>query len=164
MNEIESLADAGCRFVRLARSEKRPLGAAWQTKATDDMTYVKQWLAAGSNVGLLLGPASGVVDVEFDEPAGLQQLAAFGITDIHTPTWRSARGEHRLFRWEPWMPLTSVVKADSLEIRLGGRAAQSVLPPSVHPTGERYEWIVPPSACQIAAFPAQLLRGLPCNA
>jgi hypothetical protein len=164
MNEIESLAAAGCRFVRLARGEKRPLGAAWQTKSTCDLTYVKQWLAAGSNVGLLLGPESGVVDVEFDEPAGLEQLAAFGITDIHTPTWRSARGEHRLFRWEPWMPLTAVVKADSLEIRLGGRAAQSVLPPSVHPTGERYQWIVPPSACQIAAFPAQLLRGLPCVA
>lgn len=164
MKEIEALAAAGCRFVRLARREKRPLGAAWQTKATDDMTYVKQWLAAGSNVGLLLGPESGVVDVEFDEPAGLEQLAAFGITDIHTPTWRSARGEHRLFRWEPWMPLTAVVKADSLEIRLGGRAAQSVLPPSTHPTGERYEWIVPPSLVTIAPFPAQLLRGLPCNA
>ena len=164
MKEIEALADAGCRFVRLARREKRPLGAAWQTKATDDMTYVKQWLAAGSNVGLLLGPESGVVDVEFDEPAGLEQLAAFGITDIHTPTWRSARGEHRLFKWEPWMPLTAVVKADSLEIRLGGRAAQSVLPPSVHPCGGKYEWIVPPSLVTIAPFPAQLLRGLPCNA
>jgi len=164
MKEIEALADAGCRFVRLARREKRPLGAAWQTKATDDMTYVKQWLAAGSNVGLLLGPSSGVVDVEFDDPAGVEQLAAFGITDIHTPTWRSARGEHRLFKWEPWMPLTAVIKADSLEIRLGGRAAQSVLPPSVHPCGGKYEWIVPPSLVTIAPFPAQLLRGLPCNA
>jgi hypothetical protein len=164
MKEIEALAAAGCRFVRLARREKRPLGAAWQTKSTDSPKAISQWLAAGHNLGLLLGPASGVVDVEFDEPAGVEQLAAFGITDIHTPTWRSARGEHRLFRWEPWMPLTAVVKADSLEMRLGGRAAQSVVPPSVHPSGERYEWIVPPSACPIAAFPAQLLRGLPCNA
>ena len=164
MKEIEILAAAGCRFVRLARREKRPLGAAWQTKATDSLEAISQWLAAGHNLGLLLGPESGVVDVEFDDPAGIEQLAAFGITDIHTPTWRSARGEHRLFRWEPWMPLTAVVKADSLEIRLGGRAAQSVLPPSVHPTGERYEWIVPPSLVAIATFPAQLLRGLPCNA
>jgi hypothetical protein len=162
--EIEALAAAGCRFVRLARREKRPLGAAWQTKSTDSLQAISQWLAAGHNVGLLLGPESGVVDVEFDDPAGVEQLAAFGITDICTPTWRSARGEHRLFRWEPWMPLTAVVKADLIEIRLGGRAAQSVLPPSVHPTGERYEWIVPPSACPIAPFPAQLLRGLPCNA
>jgi hypothetical protein len=164
MKEIETLAAAGCRFVRLARREKRPLGAAWQTKSTDSLEAISQWLEAGHNIGLLLGPASGVVDVEFDEPAGIEQLAAFGITDIHTPTWRSARGEHRLFRWEPWMPLTAVVKADSLEIRLGGRAAQSVLPPSVHPCGGKYEWIVPPSLVTIAPFPAQLLRGLPCNA
>jgi len=164
MNEIEHLAAAGCRFVRLARREKRPLGAAWQTKSAGDLSVVAGWLEAGSNVGLLLGPASGVVDVEFDDPAGVEQLAAFGITDIHTPTWRSARGEHRLFKWEPWMPLTAVVKADALEIRLGGRAAQSVLPPSVHPCGGKYEWIVPPSLVTIAPFPAQLLRGVPCNA
>jgi len=164
LNDIETLAAAGCRFVRLARREKRPLGAAWQTKSTCDLTYVTKWLEAGSNVGLLLGPASGVVDVEFDDPAGIEQLAAFGITDLHTPTWRSARGEHRLFRWEPWMPQAAVVKADSLEIRIGGRAAQSVLPPSVHPAGEHYEWIVPPSLVAIAPFPAQLLRGFPCNA
>ena len=164
MNEIEALAAVGCRFVRLARREKRPLGGAWQTKSEDSPEAISQWLAAGHNVGLLLGPESGVVDVEFDDPAGVEQLAAFGITDIHTPTWRSARGEHRLFRWEPWMPQSAVVKADSLEIRLGGRAAQSVLPPSVHPSGERYEWIVPPSLVTIAPFPAQLLRGLPCNA
>lgn len=162
--EIQALAAAGCRFVRLARREKRPLGAAWQTKSTDSLQAISQWLDAGHNVGLLLGADSGVVDVEFDDPDGLEQLSAFGVLDIKTPTWRSARGEHRLFRWEPWMPLAAVVKADSLEIRLGGRAAQSVLPPSVHPSGERYEWIVPPSACPIAAFPAQLLRGVPCNA
>lgn len=156
-HEIESLASMGCRFVRLARGEKRPVGAAWQTKATDDLTYVNRWLAAGSNVGLLLGPASGVVDVEFDNPAGLEQLDAFGILDLRTPAWRSARGEHRLFRWEPWMPASAVVHFDDLEIRIGGKAAQSVLPPSRHPDGSLYEWIVSPQEVAVAAFPAQLL-------
>jgi hypothetical protein len=150
--------------VRLACKAKRPAVAGWQHRSTSDLAHVTAWLKANWNVGLLLGPGSGVVDVEFDDPAGIEQLAAFGITDIHTPTWRSARGEHRLFKWEPWMPQSAVVKADSLEIRIGGRAAQSVLPPSRHPTGLPYEWIVPPSACPIAPFPAQLLRGVPCNA
>lgn len=155
--EISTLAAAGCRFVRLARREKRPVGTAWQTKSTDSTADVAGWLASGSNVGLLLGPASGVVDVEFDNPAGLDQLAAFGILDIRTPTWRSARGEHRLFLWEPWMPPVAVIHADDLEVRIGGRAAQSVLPPSIHPDGQPYEWIVSPQECPIAAFPAQLL-------
>jgi len=163
LKDIEYLAAAGCKFVRLAHREKRPLSRSWHTKATGECGTVEYWLRQGSNIGLLLGPASGVVDVEFDEADGLEQLAAFGITDLTTPTWRSARGEHRLFRWESWMPQTAVVKAGALEIRLGGRAAQSVLPPSTHPTGERYEWIVPPSIVSIAPFPAQLLRGVACN-
>lgn len=162
--DLEHLADLGCRFVRLARREKRPLGAGWQHKATGDMEAVDSWYAAGSNVGLLLGPASGVVDVEYDDPAGREQLAAFGILDIPTPTWRSARGEHRLFRWEPWMPAAAVVHADDLEIRIGGRAAQSVLPPSRHPDGSQYQWIIRPVDCPIAAFPAQLLAGVTCPA
>ena len=161
---IVALADAGCRFVRVARREKRPLGAAWQTRNTDNPEDVANWLRSGSNVGLLLGPASGIVDVEYDDPAGREQLAAFGILDIATPTWRSARGEHRLFRWEPWMPAAAVVHADDLEIRIGGRAAQSVLPPSIHPDGQPYEWTTSPANVAIASFPAQLLAGLPCTA
>lgn len=159
MHDLAPLAAAGCRFIRLARGEKRPLGAAWQHRSTDDLTYVNKWLAAGSNVGLLLGPESGVVDVEYDDPAGLEQLAAFGVLDLRTPAYRSARGEHRLFRWEPWMPATAAVKVDDIEIRIGGRAAQSVLPPSRHPSGAAYEWIIDP-ATPIAPFPAQLLAGV----
>ena len=163
MTDLEALAHIGCRFVRLARNEKRPLGAAWQTKATPDLTYVNRWLATGSNVGLLLGPASGVIDVEFDDPSGREQLSAFGVLDLRTPTWRSARGEHRLFRWEPWMPTAAVVHVDDLEVRIGGRAAQSVLPPSRHPDGSLYEWIVSPRDVSVAAFPAQLLAGATCH-
>lgn len=155
--DLVHLSKIGCQFVKLARREKRPLGAGWQMKATGDLEAVDAWLASGHNVGLLLGPASGVVDVEYDAPAGREQLAAFGILDIQTPTWRSARGEHRLFRWEPWMPAAAVVHAEDLEIRIGGRAAQSVLPPSRHQDGSQYQWIIRPVDCPVAAFPAQLL-------
>lgn len=162
--DLCQLAEIGCRFVKLARREKRPLGAGWQHKATGDMEAVDSWYASGHNIGLLLGPASGVVDVEYDTPAGREQLAAFGILDIPTPTWRSARGEHRLFRWEPWMPASAVVHADDLEIRIGGRAAQSVLPPSRHPDGSQYGWVLRPIHCPVASFPAQLLAGVQCHA
>lgn len=163
MTTLAPLIAAGCRFVRLARGEKRPLGAAWQHRSTDSLNDIAAWLAARSNVGILLGPASGVVDVEYDHPAGLEQLAAFGVLDIPTPAWRSARGEHRLFRWEPWMPPTAAVKVDDIEIRIGGRAAQSVVPPSLHPSGAAYDWITDP-ATPIASFPAQLMAGVPCGA
>jgi hypothetical protein len=155
--DIHALAAAGCRFVRVAHNQKRPLGTGWQHRATTSPDDVARWIAAGDNVGLLLGPESGVVDVEYDDPAGLEQLGDFGVLGLPTPTWRSARGEHRLFRWEPWMPATATTKLGMIEIRLGGRAAQSVLPPSRHPTGATYEWTTSPADVAIAAFPAQLL-------
>ena len=158
MTPIESLAALGCRFVRVAHNQKRPLGNAWQHRSTTNPSDVARWLASGDNVGLLLGPDSGVVDVEYDDDAGHEQLSDFGILDIPTPTWRSSRGEHRLFRWEPWMPPTAVLKAGWIELRLGGRAAQSVLPPSRHPDGVAYEWTTSPCEVDVAGFPAQLLE------
>jgi hypothetical protein len=158
MTPIEILAAAGCRFVRVAHNQKRPLGTAWQRRSTTSPADVDRWIAAGDNVGLLLGPESGVVDVEYDDEAGRDQLSDFGVLDLPTPTWRSARGEHRLFLWEPWMPQSAVVKTGWLELRIGGRAAQSVLPPSRHPDGVAYEWITSPAEVGIAHFPAQLFE------
>jgi hypothetical protein len=160
MNDIAALAAAGCRFVRLARREKRPLGAAWQTRSTDNPGDVAAWLAARSNVGLLLGPPSGVVDVEFDDDDGRATLERLGLVDVATPTWRSARGEHRLFRWTDNLPPVAVAKIDGLEVRIGGRAAQSVLPPSLHPDGQAYAWTTHPTAVEIAAFPLRLMEEL----
>lgn len=155
--DIIALAAIGARFVRVARNEKRPVGTAWQHRSTTSPNDVAAWIAAGSNVGLLLGPDSGLVDVEYDDPAGLEQLGDFGVLDLPAPTWRSARGEHRLFRWEPWMPATATTKIGAIEIRIGGRAAQSVLPPSRHPDGIAYEWTASPCDVAVAPFPAQLL-------
>ena len=157
MDNLLSLLSSGARIVRLARGEKRPLGAGWPDKATTDPDTVAAWLKSGSNVGLLLGPASGLIDVEFDEPEGRDTLARLGLIDIATPTWRSHRGEHRLFRWTTSLPAAAFLKAGSLEVRIGGRAAQSVLPPSRHPAGGRYEWILPPTSTPVADLPAALL-------
>ena len=155
---ISHLADLGARFVRVARGEKRPLGAGWQHNSTGDPVDVALWLGSGLNVGLLLGPESGLVDVEYDDPIGLEQLEGLGLAGVRTPTWRSSRGEHRLFRWADSMPPMACTKIGALELRLGGKAAQSVLPPSRHPSGVAYEWIVRPGEVDVAEFPVELLE------
>ena len=159
MHELAALAAIGGRFVRLARREKRPLGAAWQTKWTDNPDDVDAWLQSGSNVGLLLGPGSGLIDVEFDTPAGPAELERLGLTGP-TPTWRSARGEHRLYWWQPDLPPMACCHVGGLEVRIGGRAAQSVLPPSRHPDGTTYRWTTSPADCPVAAIPATLMEEL----
>jgi len=157
MDDIRHLLASGARMVRLARGEKRPLGAGWPDRATTDPDTVAAWLRSGSGVGLLLGPASGLIDVEFDEPAGRDALAQMGVLDLRTPTWRSHRGEHRLFKWTTNLPAVAFLHAGPLEVRIGGRAAQSVLPPSRHPAGGRYEWLLPPTNTPVADLPAAIL-------
>jgi hypothetical protein len=147
LDELAALARAGAAFVRVANGEKRPVGSAWQTRATDDVDAVGAWLRGGGNVGILLG-VGGIIDIEHDDEDGRQVLDELDLPP--TVEWVSARGAHRLYRLADELPPRAVVKVGPLEVRLGGRAAQSVLPPSVHPTGVAYAWTTPPSAAEIA--------------
>jgi hypothetical protein len=117
----------------------------WQHQATDDEEAIAIWFESDKpvNVGVLLGAASGVIDVEFDSPEAEAVLRKFGLDRIDTPAYSSGRGVHRIFRYEPWMPDAGVVKIDGLEVRIGGggKASQSVIPPSWHKTGKQYSWL-----------------------
>ena len=141
--DLAALLGHGAAVVKVARGDKRPLGNAWNTLATSIADVIAGWLHEGYNVGLLCG-ASNIIDVEYDDEAGREHLARLGLLDIETPTWASGRGEHRLFRLEGPLPACGWRKIGGAEIRLGGKPAQSVLPPSTHPTGRPYTWLVSP--------------------
>ncbi len=71
---------------------------------------------------------SGVIDVEFDTPAGEAALQRhfekYG--EAPAPTWRSSRSVHRLYKWTPDLPEKAVFCVDGIEIRTGnGKAAKA---------------------------------------
>ena len=147
--DMHALLELGAACVRLAHGGKVPLGQAWNTLATTSGEVVSGWLDAGNNVGILLGHGN-LIDVEYDDATGMETLARMGLLDIRTPTWASGRGEHRLFRLAGEVPPMGWKKVGGAEMRIGGKPAQSVLPPSTHPTGRPYEWLVSPADCQPA--------------
>jgi hypothetical protein len=94
------------------------------------------------NIAIALNQG-GLIDAECDTQEGeAALLVMFGGGIPPTPTWRSKRGLHRLFRRPPGLPEKAKVEINGIEFRIGnGRGALSVVPPSVHPDGPRYEWL-----------------------
>jgi hypothetical protein len=147
-----------------ANPGKHPSGGdAWHLSATNEEEEVLSWFDSGRpvNVGLLLGPTSGVIDVELDGPDAEKAWAELDLGEIWTPTYRAGRGPHRLFRWREDLPAVAVRKVLGIEVRIGngGRAAQSVIPPSRHHTGVTYQWVpgMSPDDVELQPLPERLL-------
>ncbi len=142
---------------------KHPRLSAWQNKATTDEQTIEQWLKQWPvlNLGVRLGPESNLVDVEYDDAEG-EATAQELLSDIVTPTYRSHRSQHRLYSFPTRLAIPkAVVIARGLELRFGTgeRGAQSVVPPSTHASGTRYEWLegLSPSDVALASFPEALV-------
>jgi hypothetical protein len=96
-----------------------------------------------AGVGVKLGKAAGVVDLEVDDPdSGEETLSLlFDGEEIATLGWSSARGSHRLFRWDDRLARYKPVfegdpRFPGLGLRFGspddvGKQFQSVCPPSL---------------------------------
>jgi hypothetical protein len=146
---------------------KSPIGKGWGKQRPSAPALSRLFARhPGAGVGVLLGPAGGIVDLETDEPETgareLRRIFPAGIPD--TMGWRSARGEHRLFAWDGRLAETvrtavASLGGGALELRLGahGKQVASVCPPSVTSQGGSRAW----NGCWgIARFPAELFAAL----
>jgi hypothetical protein len=147
LENLRTLASWGGEFVQVAERDKFPLGNGWPGLSTSCLSDVERWIGDGYNVGLLLGKGN-LIDVEYDDDAGRALLRSLGLLGAKTPTWSSGRGEHRLFRFAGALPPFGWKRFGGVEARFGGKPAQSVLPPSRHPSGGAYEWLIPPTRCE----------------
>ena len=100
-------------------------------------------VANGGTLGIVMGPASGVIDVEGDdEDAETTIEKLFQGETPPTPSFQSSRGIHRLFKYDPVLEGIDKAKAKSdrrgkvtvngIEFRLGvnGKQIMSLAPPS----------------------------------
>ncbi|MDA0240236.1 MAG: bifunctional DNA primase/polymerase [Proteobacteria bacterium] len=142
--------------------------AEWQKKVSTDPVQIEKWFSGELlNVGVQLGPISGVIDVEHDTPEG-KQICEMLLGECMTPTFTSHKSTHRLFMVDDRLPkinkITTLVDADlkpclsgkpAVEFRLGcgGKGMQSVFPPSVHPSAARYKWVHGLSPTDVTPIP-----------
>lgn len=151
-------SDGTCTCKNGARCEnpgKHPRPIGWQNEASNNAETVERWWRRWplANVGVAMGQGSGLVDFECDSADEEQILIALFSGDFPvTACFSSSRGRHWLFQWRPDLPGEATYKIGKLVIRVGNRGAQSVFPPSLHPSGVRYAWKAHPNDVPIAAI------------
>lgn len=137
---------------------KKPIPLDWTNAATTDIDTIKGWWKdhPNANIGVVCGSKSGdllIVDIDTKEDGvdGFDSLSAWEKEHGELPeTVRSITGRggsHLLYRINrPLSNRTGVLPG--IDIRANG--GQIIVPPSVHPNGNSYEWEYDPSEYQIA--------------
>lgn len=160
--------DGGC-MCRLGKGcgmpGKHPVHDEWMLHATADEEIIAKWFENGEpwNIGIPLGPSSGVVDTEWDDERSFATAKRFGLLKAPTAGYVSNRGGHRFWKLDKRLidlP-KGVKKIDGLEVRFGGggKMTQSIIPPSVHHTGKIYTWEPgrSPDEIELATMPEALV-------
>lgn len=160
LHEAYRLLDAG--YPLTLCDGKAPVGRGWQsrvwTKADITSAFSRN---PHLNVGLQLGPRSGVIDFDPDSPEHEQAFAdLFSGHEIQrTPSFPSSRGLHRLFKWDDAFSGLDKAKVTykGLDIRLGSgnKGLQTVVPPSAG-----RQWLAGQSIweCDLAPLPGEVIQ------
>ena len=133
-------ADTPCatfRYCELAAEQKTPVHNSWQTdtKSFDEVWNAHQ--ANRSNIGLVLGNTSGVMDIDCDsvEAVALMHHLADGYLGHFK---RSHDSAHYLFLCEGGGKTVRLAHPDGgVIVELRGDGSQTMVPPSTHPDGQQ---------------------------
>lgn len=162
MSSISELAieylESGWSVLPVRPEEKRPFMTNWlqYTHTRASRAVVENWFRSlsGAGVGSVTGRVSNMVvlDVESSCPYRIEDLLRKYPTQMYS---RTGSGGYHLFYQYP----TSVTRVanrvrifDGADLRADGGFI--VLPPTMHPSGNRYEWV---KRGPLGAFPMAFL-------
>lgn len=152
-NSITAAVEAfreGYQPIPVRTGAKRPYGSGWthtrwSTEEEVTSAFQEAAEAGAEDIGLLLGaPSSGLIDVDLDHPLALR-LRDYFLPPSAMETGRAGRPRsHRWYRVEDdgKLPASRPYKMPdgSMCVELRSTGAQTVIPHSSHPSGERYRW------------------------
>lgn len=148
-------------FPCVAR-EKKPL-VRWAEMASFETNMLIGWWDTNpdANIGIACGARSGIVVVDIDaDHNGYESLdilrRVYG--DLpETPTVKTGSGGRHIYFKHPGVEIRNSAGKIGQGIDIRGDGGYVVAPPSIHPNGNVYEWIVKPSQTPLADMPAWLV-------
>jgi hypothetical protein len=134
-----------CRQPGCDKAGKHPHIRSYLTRATTDHKQIETWWTEwpDANIGVVCGDGLVVIDIDGDD--GEQWLEERELPE--TLTAASGRGRHLYYKGNA---ATALALGPSLDVIGQGYV---VAPPSLHRSGQRYEWINDPLTTLRAALP-----------
>lgn len=137
----------GWRVVPIPTRSKNPGTDGWQHLRLAESDLPEHFNGDPQNIGLLLGEPSGwTVDVDLDHPRAVALADQF-LPDTAAVFGRAGKPRsHRLYRLTgPATTTQHRTKGGETIVELramtrAGTPSQTVIPPSIHPSGEPIEW------------------------
>lgn len=132
----------GWSIIPIKSGTKKPACRTWEPfqNAAATATTIKRWFPLDTAKGLavICGPVSGnLVIRDFDKLESYERWAdEFPEFAAKLPTVETSRGRHVYCRAD----LQKIIKYDDGELRGNGYC---LLPPSRHPSGHQYRWLIP---------------------
>jgi Bifunctional DNA primase/polymerase, N-terminal/AAA domain len=129
--------------IPIPHGEKNPNRRGWEKERHTTADVERLW-SNGQNIGLLLGaPSRGLVDIDLDRTEA-RAVAEYLLPKTRTSGRTSCPDSHRWYYCNP-LPKTKPYKlpgkvGDRCVVELRSTGAQTVVYPSKHPSGDRYEW------------------------
>lgn len=169
-NELYAAAQTygewGWHVFPLQPRSKIPMPGSHGCKdATTKPAIISDWWskAPNANIGIATGAASNlaVIDLDLNETDGIDGAAEWAkLVERHGPVAtaevRTGGGGRQLyFQHSAGFKNSASKIAAGIDTR--GEGGYIVSPPSIHPSGQAYEWAVHPEECGFATLPAWLL-------
>ena len=128
---------------------KAPIMSKWNTHVLDYESFISEYGNTPHNLGLILGKKQ--VDIDLDRPEA-RALAPLLLPPTRRFGRKTAPNSHYIYNLAPsfeekgvksrkWSLPASIADADkAVIVELRGNSAQTVVPPSIHTSGESIRW------------------------
>lgn len=155
LQDALAYAARGWPIFPCRRGGKEPLVRGGFKVATADPATLRAWWRRYDqpNLGMPTGRASGVVVLDVDpRNGGDESLLDLPALPETVECLTGGDGHHIYFAW-PGFPVRCRSNAFGPGLDLKGDGGYVLLPPSVHPSGRRYEWEVSSHSDEVAIAP-----------
>lgn len=148
LNEAQRYIDMGLAIIPCKYKDKAPLKKSWASWAKTNMQDISDWKKdyGKFNLGLVTGANSGILAIDLDGQQAYDDFYnKYGKYITKTCMYKTSEyGWRILFKIPEGKVLKSKAKryeGEHQEISFLSNGKQTIMPPSIHPSGHRYEWI-----------------------